>query len=191
MKAIIGFVGPKGSGKETCIHTIMGLVGGERVLHVRFSDILKETLNAWHVPATRAHLQKMAVLMEEGFGAGTLANAIAERLKKTEKELILLEGIRWDADMALLRSFPEHRLVYVTAEPEVRHERTRLHAEKVDEKDATLEQFMLEEQAPNEVHIARIGETADVKIDNNGSLDDFQRQVREVCDSMIVPLIGK
>lgn len=191
MKAVIGLVGPKGSGKETCIHTIMGLVGGDRVLHIRFSDVLKETLDIWHVPATRAHLQKLAVVMEEGFGKGTLAHAIAERMRNSEKDLVLLEGIRWDADVDLLRSFPVDKLIYTTAEPLVRHERTRMRAQKVGEAETTFEQFIEEEKAPNEVHIVRIGEDADATIENNGSLAEFQQKVRDVCETMIIPLIGK
>lgn len=191
MKAIIGFVGEKGSGKEACVHTIMGFIGGDRVLHVRFSDILKETLDAWHIPATRANLQKIAIVMQEGFGEGTLAHAIAERIQKSDKELVLLEGLRWDADVTLLQTFPEHRLVYITAKPEVRHQRTQLRAQKVGEQDASFEQFMQEEQAPTEMRIDEIGSKADAILENSGTLEEFQVKVRVLCETMVVPLIGR
>lgn len=189
MKAIIGLVGEKGAGKETVISMITELVGHKHVCHEQFSSILFETLQAWGIPATRANLQKLAVVMNEGYGDGTLARAVKNRLGTIDRDLVLLEGIRWDADVALVKSFEKSMLIYVTATPRLRFERTRLRGHKVGESEATFEQFLHEEQAPNEIHIARIGATARATIVNDGTLADLKKAVRMIFDHEVSPML--
>ena len=41
-----------------------------------------------------------------------------------------------------------------------------------------FEQFMKEEKAPNEILIPELGWSADYKIENNGSIDEFREKVK-------------
>jgi len=178
MKLVIGLVGEKGSGKETFAQTLIDLLRG-RVHSERFSDVLSETLASWDIPRTRAHLQRMAVIMREEYGPETLTHTMYVRVSKREEDVVIIDGIRWETDVAMLRTFPTNLLVYITADPLIRYERTKKRSTKTGEAGANLEQFMKEEKAKNEILIPQIGVGADYCIINNGSIEDFKAHVRK------------
>jgi dephospho-CoA kinase len=87
-------------------------------------------------------------------------------------------------DEELINSFPKKYLVYITANPETRWERVTKRGEKAGESDASLEQFMAEEKVKTETLIPKIGKRADIKIDNNGTLADLERQVKQFVSKL-------
>lgn len=178
---IIGLVGEKGSGKDTFAHYLQDLIKQKRIAHIRFSDLLKQTLKLWDLPISRSNLQKMAQLLENGFGPGTVARGIEVQIQQTKADIIILDGIRWKPDMELLKKFPNHTLVYITADPKLRFQRLKSRGEKDGESKMSFEQFQKEEQAKNELLIPEIGSKADFKIENNKSLEEFKNDVKNFC----------
>lgn len=175
---IIGLVGEKGSGKETFGNFLMEAAIGKKVLRIRFSDILNYTLKLWDIPQTRENLQKLAVVMDTGFGDGTLTHSIKSQIESTVADIIILDGVRWETDEILVRNFPKNFLVYITADPKIRFKRLKVRQEKLNEAK-TFEQFIKEEAAKNELLIPKIGGRADVKIENNGSFEQLKKEVEK------------
>jgi dephospho-CoA kinase len=184
MRLLIGVMGEKGGGKGTFVNVLRS-VASETISAVKSSDVLAETLNLWHIPLTRSNLQNMAIIMSNQYGKGTLSNAVRERINVTKEEIVIYEGIRWPTDIDLVRSFPDNLLVYITADPKVRFERMKKRNEKVGEGEMTFEQFMKEEQAGTETHLPVISKQADVKIENNGSKEEFKNQIRKLYQEKI------
>lgn len=176
---IIGLVGEKGSGKDTFAHFLADLVKGKKIVHIRFSDLLKQTLNLWDLSISRSNLQKMAQVLEEGFGSGTVAHGIEIQIQKNDADIIVLDGIRWVPDVKLLKKFSSHTLVYITADSKLRFERLKTRGEKKGESEMAYEQFLKEEKAPNELLIPEIGAQANMKIVNNGSIENFKLEIKE------------
>src|SRR5690349_18604003 len=139
---VLGLVGEKGSGKETFCVFLEQIAQRKTVFHIRFSDILKQTLMLWDLPITRENLQRLAVVMDDGFGVGTLTHAISEQIVGSDADIIILDGIRWQSDVKLLESFPHHKLIYITADLEKRYNRLLLRGEKSEEMTSTLDQFI-------------------------------------------------
>lgn len=182
---VIGLVGEKGSGKETVGNYIVQLLSDKKVMHIKFSDLLKETLDLWSLPATRTNLQDLAIIMDQHFGVGTLANAMFNRIQKMDAEIVILDGVRWDADVALINTFKKHYLFYVTAELKTRFERISKRIEKVGEgKD--FKQFLKEEQKPNEISISRLGSRADFKIENNANKAKLKKIINEIFNKIVL-----
>jgi hypothetical protein len=50
----------------------------------------------------------------------------------------------------------------------------------------TYEQFAEEEKAPNELLIGEIGAKAGVKITNDGTIEDFEKKIKEFFDSKLL-----
>ncbi len=178
MKLIIGLVGEKGSGKETFGNILKGLIPQKDIYRIHFSDILIETLDLWDISKTRGNLQILAQYMDK-FGTGLLSKAIKKRVENSKAEIIIVDGIRWQSDFEMLKSFQKNLLVYITADLQLRYERTKKRREKAFEEAASFEQFIKEEKAKNETLIPKIGEKADYKIINNGSLEEFKLAVEQ------------
>lgn len=183
---VVGLVGEKGSGKGTFAELLAtSAPAGSRVVRVRFSDILRETLDCWHLPPSRANLQNLSKVMDAEFGNGTLAHAMGHRIANTQADLVVLDGVRWEADRLLIRSFPQNLLIYVTASPRVRYERLRARGEKAGESTTTFEQFLEEEGAVAERAIPEIAATANIRIVNEGLFDELRRHVSQVCPELV------
>lgn len=190
MKLIIGLVGEKGSGKEIFGVFFQEMAAPQETVRVRFSDLLKETLNLWDIPITRSNLQNVALFMEKGFGEGTVAHATLERINKIQADVILLDGIRWLPDIEMLNQFPNHLLVYITADLRLRYERLKDRGEKTGEETTSYDQFIAEEHAENELLIPRIGETANAKLENNGTLEEFREKVSKFYQEQVLPKLN-
>ena len=180
---IIGLVGEKGSGKDTFAKYLTE-ISDKKIAHIRFSDLLKQTLKLWDIEPSRANLQKLAQLLED-FGSGTVAHGLEKQIESTEADIIILDGIRWKPDVELLRKFPDHKLVYITADPKLRFERLKNRGEKTGESEMSYDQFLEEEKAPNELLIPEIGANADIKIENNGTIEDFDKTIEELCSKIL------
>ncbi|MBI2011763.1 AAA family ATPase [Candidatus Daviesbacteria bacterium] len=177
-RLIIGLVGEKGSGKGTFTSILKETLPEKAIDQITFSDVLTDSLNVWALPPSRENYIKMMVSMKNTFGGDVLANAIKARVEKLPGEIVVIDGMRWPADEVLIRSFPKNVVLYITAVPKIRYERTKSRGQKAGEKDATFEQFMEQESAETEVYIPKIGEKADFTINNDGPLDEFIEQVK-------------
>lgn len=179
MRLVIGLVGEKGSGKETFTNILKETLPHKVILRIRFSDILKETLDLWGMSVSRENLQILGHTMRQAFGNDIVAKALKKRLDQAKYDIAIIDGVRYKEDADLIRSFPQNLLVYITAETEVRFKRISHRTEKVGEKGISLEQFLKEEQAPTEVPIPSTGQGSEIKIANNGSFEEFKKSIAE------------
>lgn len=191
MKMVLGLVGEKGGGKGafTGLLEQIALGDGLTVARYRSSDVLLETFKIWGIDPTRKNFQTLATAMDHGFGRGTLTNVMRRRIQKSSSHIVIFDGVRWRSDAFCVRGFSSHCLVYVTADLEIRYQRTKQRGEKVDEEDATLQQFIAEEQLPTEVEIPIIGASADVRIDNNGAPEELWDKVCAFYQERIQPAL--
>lgn len=179
-KLIIGLLGEKGGGKGTFTSVLKESLPDKTIESYRSRDILSDILNILNLPLTRDNFQTLAPLLRDNFRSDIITQAIAKKISQSEADIVIFDGVRWNSDVELIRTFPNNYLVYVTADPKIRYQRTKLRKEKAGEDQATFEQFLEEETAETERYIPIIGATADFKIINNGSLDEFKNQVSQI-----------
>ena len=200
MKIHIGLVGEKGSGKETFVNFIKEIRSisnpNSPVAHFRFSDILGETLAMWGIEKTRENYQTLPQAMKHYFGDDVLSHAVKKRIMKSGiyrlSDVIILDGVRWREDVKMLGTLENNILIYITAEPKVRYERIKNRNEKVGENTTTFEQFQMQELAKTEILIPIIGkENAHLKIENNNTLKQFEKNVKIFYETVIKNGNGK
>lgn len=184
MKIVIGITGEIASGKDTFTTNFISNAIGKRITRVRFSDILHETLEMWDIPATRNHLQTLAIVMDQGYGKGTLTHAMYHRITYDDSDIVVVEGVRWMSDVEMIRKFDTNYLIYVTADQNARFERVKKRRQKVGEENTTYDQFLQEDSAPTEIDIKKIGAIADFTVDNNGALLEIQKKSKELYDKI-------
>src|SRR3989344_5347425 len=184
MKIVIGITGEIASGKDTFTTNFIANAIGRRITRVRFSDILHETLEKWDIPATRTHLQTLAIVMDQGYGKGTLTHAMYHRITYDDSDIVIVEGVRWMSDVEMIRKFDTNYLIYVTAEQNERFERVKKRRQKIGEENTTFDQFLQEDAAPTETDIKKIGAIADFMVDNNGELLAIQQKTKELYEKI-------
>jgi dephospho-CoA kinase len=169
----------------------------------RYSDILNETLALWGIDIHRPNSQKMARIMEDddtGFGRGTLARAVKNRLDHDFSDVVSIDGMRWPPDEEYFKeSFGlQGLIIYVKASPEIRFARAKANPRNAMDAELTWEEFVKQDNAPNEIFIEEIGKRAPIHIDNNtGVTPDeltariplLQTQIEEICAEKVLPLL--
>ncbi len=174
---VLGIVGEIGSGKDTFSSHLIKIAKNKKIVRMRFSDILRQTLELWSLPLTRHNLQYLAVIMDKQYGKGTLTNALRQKIINQKADIVIIEGIRWLTDVPLIHSFERNLLIYITSNQEIRFKRVKKRAEKIDEKNLTISRFKAEDKAPTETQISKIGKKADIKFENNKSLKEFLEKI--------------
>ncbi len=184
-KLVIGIVGEKGSGKGTFPTLLQEIVPDKKIAKTTFSDSLTETFKVWSLPPTRENYIKLMVAMRDTFGPNVLANSVRKRIEDLEGDIVIVDGMRWMADLEMIRSLPNSKVLYITADPKVRYERTKARGQKAGETEASFEQFMKQETAATEVDIPKIAAQADFTINNNGTLEEFKRQTQDLLNKFL------
>ena len=90
-------------------------------------------------------MQTLAIVMRQAYGENVLSNAVFHRVKNNPADIVILDGIRWENDRSLLRSFTNNYLVYVTATPKIRYRRLIKRNQKYGEGETSFDQFTQEE----------------------------------------------
>ncbi len=186
---VIGLIGEKGSGKQTFVNFLKEIASASPrndvvVRQVRFSDILAETLMVWDIPVTRSNLQHLAIMMNATFGETALANAAKFSVEGDSADVVVFDGIRREPELELVKKMPKSSLIYITTEQKLRYKRLKKRSEKVGEAGLTFEQFLKEEGSKAEVNISTLGKKANIKLENNGSLEEFRSSILKVWQAL-------
>ena len=180
-KIILGFVGQIASGKGTaCAY----LKDKYQAQIFRFSTMLRDVLDRFYIPQTRENMQTASSALRGAFGDELMAQTIANDVKNSPAQIIVLDGVRRLPDIKFLREMPNFHLVEVTAEQKTRFERIVKRRENADDAKKTFAQFQIDEQQEAEVQIKNVAQTADFKLDNNDSIADLHQQIDEIIKKL-------
>ncbi len=181
-KIVIGLVGETGSGKDTVANH---LKKRHRVNLFRFSYPLKQALGLFFDHPAKDDQAWLFDQFQKRFGEDILHRGLRRRIERADDKIICINGVRMPQDEALVRSYPNSVVIYVTAERELRWQRSFSRGEKSDDKQ-TLEAFTaFEEGTETERAVPEIGARADYKIENTEGLDQLLAKVDDVMEQVI------
>ncbi len=181
-KIIIGLVGPLASGKGTVKKYLVEKYKAE---DCRFSTILRDILNRANIEISRTNLQRVSTILRQNFGEDTLAKAIANDAKNFTADVIVVDGVRREADIKFLRELPNFILVSVEADSKIRYERMLRRNENKGDDLKTYEDFMKDHLAETEMEIPDVMNSANFKLDNNGSPENLCKQVDQLLSDKL------
>jgi dephospho-CoA kinase len=178
-KKVLGFTGLIASGKGTACKYLREKYGAESF---RFSTILRDVADRVYLPQTRENLQNISQVLRENFSQDILSKAIAEDVKKAKGDLIVIDGVRRWTDIEHLKTIPGFKLVSLQVDAKIRYDRLVKRAENPGDELKTWEEFQKDSAAEAEVHIQEMIEKADLVVDNNGTLEEFYKQLDNLVE---------
>lgn len=178
MKRVIGVVGPIASGKGVLISLLQKK--GYAVLSL--SDIVREKTKEWGQEMTRENLQNVGDSLRKKFGTSILAEMIAPTIKKNVNEMFVVDAIRNPAEVIYLQKEFNAYIIGITASAKKRFDLMQKRGKEYDPK--TWEAFAKLEARDRGIGQSEFGQQvekclalADIVLENNGSLNDFEKNV--------------
>lgn len=179
-KIIIGIVGENVSGKTTMTNYLIEKYGA---VSFRFSDMLSDILRRVHLEKNRENLQKLSTLLRQNFAEDIMSKTLAKDVELADAKIIVTEGVRRPTDITYLKDMPGFHLVAIQTDMRMRFDRLAGRDEKPDDKTKTWEEFQTEAGHESEQKIQEIAATAEVTIDNNGTIDEMYKQIDDMMAS--------
>lgn len=176
MKKIIGLVGETGSGKD--IFCEYAKKKSKPVFCFRFSAPLTEALNIFVNAIKKEDQQWLATCLRERFGNNVLGKALEKKVREIKKGTIILNGIRAWEEFYMTKKLGG-KIVYITADSKIRWERIKKRKEKKDD-GSSYKKFLRIEKAKTEALISEIGKKADFIIENNGTINEFYKEIKKI-----------
>lgn len=178
MRKVIAVVGPIASGKGALIE----LLKEQGYAYVSLSDVVREKTNAWGLSLTRKNLQDVGDKLRKQFHPAILAELATHSLKHTSGNFVV-DSVRNPAEVEYLKKHFHALVIGVTASPQKRFEMMKKRGREWDPQ--TWEAFKQAEERDRGLGQDSFGQQvekclkmADMVIDNNGTLQDFQENLR-------------
>ena len=173
-KKIIVFVGLLSSGKGTAAKYLVEKHGAKAF---RFSTIMRGVLDRLYLEQSRENMSNISTVLRQTFGEDLFAKVMAADVRKTEENIVVVDGARRLADIEHLKKIEGFRLISIEADPKIRYQRLIQRGENPDDKNKTWEQFLQDHELETEASIPALMKLADVVVDNNGSAEEFYKQL--------------
>ena len=185
---VIGLTGTIGAGKEIVREILEKKFN---VTSVRLSDLLEtNALKKNKVRITRSIQQNLGDELRQKYGNHVLAKIAVDFMKKTS-ELKIIDGIRNPGEVDFLKKQfgDEFKLIAIDASQQIRFERVVKRNRDVDPK--TMEEFIKvderdqgKEQPEYGQQVKKCIEMADIVIQNDGTLEEFQKKLDDVIKQL-------
>ena len=173
---IIGLTGLLAAGKGTIAKY---LVDKYQAKTLRFSDPLRDAIKRFYHEPTREYMSHLGRFVRGEFGDDILIQTLLKDAANESAPIIILDGIRYFDEYEVLSNRDDFQMWAVDTEIKTRYERIIKRDENPTDKKLTFERFTEQHNLETEVNTSKLMAKADVKFDNNGSLDELYKQVDE------------
>jgi dephospho-CoA kinase len=189
---VIGLIGRPGSGKDVCATRLLSLITAQNINGIRmtFSDLLGQTLDEYGVEKNRDNLQQLALFIQQRHTGG-LSYRMKQHIGQSLSQIVIVDGIRWQEDMEMVRSFQNSFVIFLTAPVEMRFHRLKARGQKPGESTMSFDDFTKAESVATETEIENLGKLADIEVSNEGSIEDLNKMIGDLWEKQIAPLVDK
>ena len=173
---IYGITGYVGSGKDTVVDFLLQ----QGFEHASLSDEIRLELKKNNIPETREALISCGNNLRHQFGADILAKRALSKIKNHNQ--VVLSSIRNIEEINFLKSQPEFKFIFVEAPQYTRFARIIKRNRIGDTK--TFAEFVAKEKQEesadkNAQQMHRVKDYADIIINNNSTLENLYKQIKE------------
>jgi dCMP deaminase len=172
---LIGLTGANGAGKGV-VAEFLRTKGYD---YFSLSDVIRDRLREEQKEASRDNMIQKGNDLRRQFGPDILARLVMEKVRAKA----VIDSIRNVREVDYLRSQGGFILIAVDAPAAIRFERVR--ARGRDESARTLQEFNRKETEENSEDVEaqqlhKVIDLADIRLTNDGSLDDLHRKLEEL-----------
>jgi len=175
-RKVIGVLGRNGSGKDALLRYLAQRCG---LTVLSLGDAARELAHLEEMPPSRPHLQEVSQKYLDKYGEDFFIKIILKEIDQKSLEKVGISGIRTQTDVDGLRHHfgANFLLVHVQVnDPHLRFERLRQRGEARDPQ--TYEEFQAQEKSEKDLFdVEAASRRADVTLSNDGSLEDFHREI--------------
>ncbi len=165
-----------GAGKDTFCDYFSDIKSSVEIL--KFSDPLSDALRIFFDEVKREDQQWLVNNLRDRFGKDILAKAIEKKIKSSDNDYLLLNGVRLWEDYQMVKKLGGE-IIYIDTDPEKRWKRMKKRGEKKDD-DVSFEKFLELDKGRSERDVPEIGKKADFTIKNNGTLEDLKKRILDI-----------
>lgn len=176
-KIILGFVGDLAAGKGTVAQYLQKKYSCQTY---KFSTMLRDVLDRIYVEKTRENLQELSTFLRAEFGQDVMSKVIAKDVEKDPHSIAIVDGVRRPSDISYLKELSGFSLIYITADPVLRHKRLMQRNENQGDDKKTYEQFLKDEQSEADSLISELGKNARFTIVNNGTKEELFEKIEDI-----------
>ncbi len=165
-KTILAWIGRQGAGKEKLTETVLRYCGSDRVSILSTGGIMRKIATTLGMKPDRPTCDKLVQALVEKFGGAVLASAIESAVPEDPNDVIVYDCPRRLEDMEMLDRLRRHNMVivvFIDRSPEDRFTGLRERA-RAGEKDLTWENFLVNENLPQERFIGEIIQRANLSL---------------------------
>jgi dephospho-CoA kinase len=180
-KLILGFTGPIASGKEVAKKYIENKYEASSF---KFSTILRNILNSIDVDQNRNNIMALSTFLRGQYGEDILAKAIAKSVIESDKNLIVVDGIRRMSDIEYLKKVPGFVLIAIDAKPEIRYTRSVARNENPGDDVKTFAEFTADHIRETEATIPEVMSYSNYQIDNSSNLESLYQEIDKMMEKI-------
>jgi len=176
---IVGITGTNGAGKGTVVDYLVEQRG---FAHYSVREFLIEEIERRGLPVDRSAMRDVANELRREHGPAYVVQTLFERAKAAGKDAVI-ESIRAVGEAEFLQSVGA-KIVAVDADKPIRYDRAITRGSHTDK--VTFEEFVLQEDRemagtePWDMNINGVMQMADIRIENNGSLEKLHQQIENL-----------
>jgi dephospho-CoA kinase len=176
---VIGVVGLPASGKGE----FSKIASAMNVPVVVMGDMIRHAVHREGLEPSDTNLGRVADRLREEQGMDAIARLCIPEVQRQTSPLVLIDGIRGDAEVALFRkSFPGFILISIDSSFENRLSRVAARGRSDD--FSTADELHTRDERELRWGLGNALEQSDVEIRNNGTLDEFSVAVHRLLDEI-------
>lgn len=180
---VIGMVGLQASGK-TVVASHLASLGAKRV---RMGNIVWRKVEQRGLEVNEENVGKVANELREKEGMGAVAKRCIPIIQERGKEnpAIVVDGIRGIAEVEVFKDKFDERFVLISIEASKETRYKRIKDRKREDDSLDLEAFEEKENRELNWGLKEAMESADYKIENEGTLDELKEKTSKVYEGIL------
>lgn len=175
---VLAITGQPGSGKTTAIDAIkdLGVV-------VTMGDVVRNEAKKRNLKPSGNNIGKIAKELRAESGPTIIAEKCVELIKSKNEAVIFVDGVRSLSEISVFRRFWKFPIIAIVVDEEIRFNRLFKRGRSDDPKN--LEELIERDNREFDFGLNKVLENADYTIQNNSSIEDLKKKVRNLIIHII------